>query len=68
MNDARRLCLKGEIDILSAMRERLHKIRDDEDRISNGKYGETNQEVTDLLSETGFILLVAIDKLNKAKR
>lgn len=68
MNDARRLCLKGEVDILAAMRVRLRKMRDDEDRISNGKYGEANQEVTDLLSEAGLVLLVAIDKLNKAKR
>lgn len=70
MNEVRRLRIKCEIDQLAAVRERLHKIRDDEDRVLQGlsPNGDGNEEAADLLSEVGFILLVVLDKLQKAKR
>ena len=70
MNEVRRLRIKCEIDRLAEMRERLHKIRDDEDRVIRGlsPNGDGNEEASDLLSEVGFILLVALDKLQKAKQ
>lgn len=67
MNEVRRLRVKCEIDQLAVMRERIHKIRDDEGRAIQGGVGG-NQKATDLLSEVGLILLVALDKLQKAKK
>lgn len=70
MNEVRRARIQCEIDLLAGARERLSKIRDDEDRALSGNvlYGDGDQEVTDGLSEVGCILLVAIGRLDKLKR
>lgn len=70
MNEVRRLRIKCEIDQLAAVRERLHKIRDDEDRVLQGLSPncDGSAEASDLLSEVGFILMVALDRLQKAKK
>jgi hypothetical protein len=70
MTEFRRIRIKCEIDQLSQARQRIHKIRDDEDRAIAGdpKHGYGNQEVTETLSEVGHILLVAIGKLQKARK
>ena len=70
MNELRRIRIKCEIDLLSQVRQRVQKIRDDEDRAISGDtnhwYGD--QESTDALSEVGAILLIAIGKLQKARK
>ena len=70
MNELRRIRIKCEIDLLSQVRQRIHKIRDDEDRAIAGdpNHGYGDQEVTDCLSEVGHILLVAIGRLQKARK
>ena len=52
---------------LAKLRERVHKIRDDEDRSIAGGVGGS-QDASDTLSEVGNILLVAIGQLDRAKR
>lgn len=52
MNEVRRARIQCDIEQLAAARERIHKIRDDED----------------LMSEVGFLLMIAIDRLSKAKK
>ena len=70
MNELRRIRIKCEIDQLSQARQRIHKILDDEDlaiRVDpNHGYGD--KESTDALSEVGAILLIAIGKLQKARK
>jgi hypothetical protein len=70
MNELRRIRIKCEIDQLSMARQRIHKIRDDEDRAIAGdpSHGYGNQGATDALSEVGHILLVAIGKLQRARK
>ena len=69
MTEVRRLRIKCEIEQLAAIRERIHRIRDDEDRaIAAGMPGAGSQGATDLLSEAGLILLVVMDKLRRAKQ
>jgi hypothetical protein len=70
MNEIRRARVQCEIDLLAGVRERIARIRDDEDKALSGNslYGDGDQEVTDALSEVGFILLVAIGRLDKVKR
>ena len=70
MNELRRIRIKCEIDQLSQARQRVHKIRDDEDRAIRGdpNHGYGDQESTDALSEVGQILLVAIGRLQKARK
>jgi hypothetical protein len=70
MNEVRRLRIKCEIDQLAAMRERIAKIRDDEERVVKGlsPHGEGCTEALDALSEVGCVLLVAIGKLDKARK
>ena len=55
------------MESLAELREKIHKIRDDEDRsIASGIDG--SQDASDLLSEAGMILLIAIGQLDKAKK
>ena len=67
MNEVRRLRVKCEMEQLATLRERVHKIRDDEDRAIAGGVGGS-QDASDTLSEVGNILLVAIGQLDRAKR
>jgi hypothetical protein len=67
MNEVRRLRIKCEMEQLATLRERVHKIRDDEDRAIAGGVGGS-QDASDTLSEVGNILLVAIGQLDRAKR
>jgi hypothetical protein len=67
MNEVRRVRIKLEMEELAKIRERIHKIRDDEDRSISGGVGGS-QEASDLMSETACILLVAMGQLDKAKR
>ena len=67
MNEVRRLRIKCEMEQLATLRERVHKIRDDEDRSIAGGVGGS-QDASDTLSEVGNILLVAIGQLDRAKR
>ena len=67
MNEVRRLRIKCAMEALAELREKIHKIRDDEGRaIAGGLDG--SQDASDLLSEAGMILLVAIGQLDKAKK
>ena len=67
MNEVRRLRIKCAMEALAELREKVHKIRDDEDRaIAGGLDG--SQDASDLLSEAGMILRVAIGQLDKAKK
>jgi len=67
MNEVRRLRIKCEMEQLATLRERVHKIRDDEDRAIAGGVGGS-QDASDTLSEVGNIMLVAIGQLDRAKR
>ena len=67
MNEFRRGRIKCAMESLAELREKIHKIRDDEDRsIASGIDG--SQDASDLLSEAGMILLVAIGQLDKSKK
>lgn len=70
MNTFRQVRLKFEIDQLSALRQRIHKLRDDEDRAIAGlsPHGPGDQRVADTLSEVHAVLLVAIGKLDNARK
>ena len=70
MNEVRRARIKCDVDILMHARERIEKIRDDEDRAIRGEpsHGYGNQSASDFLSEASQTLMVAIDRLNRAKR
>jgi hypothetical protein len=70
MNEVRRLRIKCEIDQIAAARERIAKIRDDEERVVKGlsPHGDGSAEVVDTLSEIGAVLLIAIGKLDKARK
>ncbi len=69
-NEVRRLRIKCEIEQLAAARERIAKIRDDEERVVKGlsPHGDGAAEVVDALSEVGAVLLAAIGKLDKARK
>ncbi len=67
MNEVRRVRIRLEMEELSKLRERVHKIRDDEDRAIAGGVGGS-QDASDTLSEVGNILLVALGQLDRAKR
>lgn len=67
MNEVRRLRVKCEIEQIAAMRARIKKIRDDEDRAIECAIGGS-RDASDLLSEIHLVLLVAMDKLEKAKQ
>lgn len=69
MNEVRRARVKCDIDILAAARDRIDKIRDDEDRAIRGEcqHGPGSQSATDFLTEAGHILGVVVDLLQKAK-
>ena len=70
MNEVRRARVQCEIDLLIAIRERVSRIRDDEDKSLSGdpRYGSGEVEASDVLSEIGHILLVVIGKLDKVKK
>ena len=51
---------------LAKLRERVHKIRDDEDRAIAGGAGGS-QDASDTLSEVGNIMLVVLGLLGRAK-
>jgi len=67
MKDVRRVRIRIEMEELAKLRERVHKIRDDEDREIAGGVGGS-QDASDTLSEVGNILLVALGQLDRAKR
>ena len=69
MNEVRKARIKCDIDILAAARERIDKIRDDEDRPLRGEHahGPGSQDATDMLTEAGRILGVVVSMLHKAK-
>lgn len=67
MNEVRRVRIRLEMEGLAKLRERVHKIRDDEDRaIAGGLDG--SQDASDTLSEVAHILLVVLGLLDRAKR
>ncbi len=69
MNEVRKARIKCDIDILAAARERIDKIRDDEERALRGDnaHGYGSQDATDMLTEAGRILGVVVSMLHKAK-
>ena len=70
MNEDRRARIKCDVDILSHARERIDKIREDEDRAICGQpsHGYGNQAASDFLSEASQALLIVIDRLQRAKQ
>lgn len=70
MNGVRRARIKCDVDILSHARERIEKIRDDEDRAIRGEpsHGYGNQAASDFLAEASQALMIVIDRLQRAKR
>ena len=70
MNEVRRARIQCDIEQLAAARERIHKIRDDEDRAIRGEspHGTGSHEASDIMSEVGFLLMIAIDRFSKAKK
>ena len=70
MNEVRRARIHCDIDIVAAVRERLDKIRDDEERgRTDSKFGiEVNECAIDYLSEASHCCLVLIDRLQRAKQ
>ena len=66
MNEVRRVRIRLEMEELSKLRERVHKIRDDEDRAIAGGVGGS-QDASDTLSEVGNIMLVVLGLLGRAK-
>lgn len=67
MNEVRRVRIRLEMEELAKLRERVHKIRDDEDRSIAGDCGGS-QDASDTLSEAAHILLVVLGLLDRAKR
>jgi len=70
MNEVRRARIQCDIEQLVSVRERIHKIRDDEDRAIRGEspHGPGSHEASDIMSEVGVLLMIAIDRLSKAKK
>lgn len=70
MNEVRRARINCEIDLLTSVRDRLSRIRDDEDKALAGTpiYGSGDTEASDTLSEVGHILLLVIGKLDRIKK
>lgn len=70
MNTFRQVRLKFEIDQLSSLRQRIIKLRDDEDRAIAGlsPHGPGDQRVSDTLSEASAMLLAVIGKLDNARK
>ena len=66
MNEFRRLRIKCAMESLAELREKIHKIRDDEDRAIAGGVGGS-QDASDTLSEVGNIMLVVLGLLGRAK-
>lgn len=66
MNEFRRDRIRCEIEQLATLRERLHRIRDDEDRVIAGGAGGS-QEASDHLSQAASTILAAIGLLDKAR-
>lgn len=70
MNEVRRARIHCEIDLLTSVRDRIARIRDDEDKSLSGdpKYGSGDSEASDTLSEVNHILLLVIGKLDRIKK
>lgn len=70
MNEVRRARIQCDIDIMAALRERIDKIRDDEERgLSDARFGTGASEAAiDFLSEASHCCLVVIDRLQRAKQ
>lgn len=70
MNELRRSRIKCEIDIISTARDRIDKIRDDEERALRGDHSQEygSQGAADLLTEASHILGVVSAILQKAKQ
>jgi len=70
MNEIRRVRIDCERKLLAEIRERIDSIRDDEDRALRGdpimEHG--SEDASDYLSEASLVLLIAIDKLGRAKK
>jgi hypothetical protein len=69
MNEVRRARIKCDIEMLACIRERIDKIRDDEDRALRGNtpHGPGSQESSDMLTDAAYALLIVIEKLRKAR-
>jgi hypothetical protein len=69
MNEVRRARIKCDIEMLACICERIDKIRDDEDRALRGEtpHGPGSKEAADMLTEATYILLKAINQLQKAR-
>jgi hypothetical protein len=70
MNEARRALLWSEIELLTSLRDRVKRIRDDEDHARRGspRHGHGSEAAADLLSEASLVLLIVINKLEKARQ
>lgn len=70
MNDERRARLWNEIELLTAVRDRVKRIRDDEDNGRRGspRHGYGSEDASDSLSDASHILLIAIDRLERARK
>lgn len=70
MNEVRRARIKCDIDLLSCIRERIDKIRDDEDRALRGDplHGFGNAAACVFLSEASQALMIVIDRMQRAKQ
>lgn len=70
MDAGRRERVWNDIELLSCVRNRIKGIRDDEDRARRGSaaHGYGSQEASDLLSEASNALLIAIDRMERARQ
>jgi hypothetical protein len=69
MNESRRALIWSEIELLTAVRDRVKRIRDDEDSARRGspRHGHGSEDASDFLSEASLVLLIVINKLEKAR-
>lgn len=69
MNEDRRARLWSEIELLTSIRDRVKRIRDDEDKARRGspRHGHGSEYASDFLSEAIIVLLIVINKLEKAR-
>lgn len=70
MNEGRRDRIERDIEMLVCIRDRVKKIRDDEDSARRGSacHGYGSDEASDLLSEASHVLLIAIDRMERARQ
>lgn len=70
MNEVRRARILCDIDLLIALRGRLEKIRDDEERSrADSRYdADSTEKAMDFLSEANQCCMVVIDRLVRARK